>query len=176
MKTLVHDNFLPQQDFLNLKNTVLNIGNFPWYVSKVLNEPELNHSEYNFQLCHVFYAGWQAPSSEYFSLLNPILKKLDPFALVRLKANLTTKTEKIVEQGYHTDFDDNTSIVTGVYYLNTNDGYTKFKKTGKVVDSVENRLVLFDSRLEHTGTTCTDADFRCVLNLNYVPWAEEPTL
>ena len=55
---------------------------------------------------------------------------------------------------------------TGVFYLNTNNGYTYFEG-GERVTSVENRLVVFPSSKRHAGTTNTDADFRCVINLNW---------
>ena len=56
---------------------------------------------------------------------------------------------------------------TGILYINTCNGYTKFEN-GKKVKSVENTYVEFDSTLKHTGTTCTDTDRRLVLNINYI--------
>jgi hypothetical protein len=50
--------------------------------------------------------------------------------------------------------------------VNSNDGYTKFE-TGEIVESVANRIVIFDSDVKHTGTTCTNALGRFVVNLNY---------
>ena len=38
--------------------------------------------------------------------------------------------------------------LTSILYINTNDGYTKFED-GTIVESVENRLVTFDSRMKH---------------------------
>ena len=43
-----------------------------------------------------------------------------------------------------------------------------FKEGGKV-ESIENRLILFDSQTQHAGTSCTDKRKRVVLNINYVP-------
>ena len=40
-------------------------------------------------------------------------------------------------------------------------------KNGKVIDSVENRFIMFNSQLEHTGTTCTNQKRRIVINFNY---------
>ena len=58
--------------------------------------------------------------------------------------------------------------MTGIFYLNSNNGSTVFK-SGEEVQSQANRLVLFDSQLEHSGTSCTDERRRVVLNINYVP-------
>ena len=55
---------------------------------------------------------------------------------------------------------------TAVFYINTNNGWTEFKKGGKV-KSVANRIVIFDSKLEHSGVTCTDENKRVVMNFNY---------
>ena len=44
---------------------------------------------------------------------------------------------------------------------------TKFSN-GEIVKSEENKYVEFDSQLEHTGTSCTDQDYRIVINFNYL--------
>jgi hypothetical protein len=169
-KVDVYDNFLSTHEFEGLKSTLLG-GNFPWFLHKVVDPEHHALSEdvakYNFQFSHVFYNNY-APHSEYFQNVTPIVDKLNPLSVLRVKANLTTRTEKIVEQGYHTDYPDNTKCITGVFYVNTTDGYTKFLN-GEVIESVENRLVLFDSQMKHTGTTSTDSDVRCVINFNIIP-------
>lgn len=45
-------------------------------------------------------------------------------------------------------------------------GYTKFENK-KIVKSEENKIVIFNSNLKHTGSTCTDQDIRMVININY---------
>ena len=68
----------------------------------------------------------------------------------------------------HIDFDEKKyKIHTGILYVNTNNGYTKFSN-GEIVKSEENKYVEFDSQLEHTGTSCTDQDYRIVINFNYL--------
>ena len=57
-------------------------------------------------------------------------------------------------------------MTTAIYYLNTNNGFTKFEN-GDKVNSVANRMVIFDSNLKHTGTSCTDAHARMLINFNY---------
>ena len=37
----------------------------------------------------------------------------------------------------------------------------------KKINSVENRIIIFNSNIEHTGTSTTNANYRMVLNLNY---------
>ena len=51
--------------------------------------------------------------------------------------------------------------------MNTNNGYTLFED-GTKVDSIANRMVVFDGNTKHTGSTHTDDDrFRFVLNINF---------
>ena len=55
---------------------------------------------------------------------------------------------------------------TSIFYINTNNGYTKFEN-GEKVESVANRMVTFSTNLKHTGTSCTDERTRVVINFNY---------
>jgi hypothetical protein len=53
------------------------------------------------------------------------------------------------------------------FCLNTCDGYTGFAD-GTKVESVENRLILFDSLEDHYSTSTSNAQARINLNINYV--------
>ena len=55
---------------------------------------------------------------------------------------------------------------TSIFYVNTNNGYTKFED-GTKVESVANRMITFPSNMKHTGTSCTDEKKRIVINFNY---------
>ena len=55
---------------------------------------------------------------------------------------------------------------TAIYYVNDNNGYTEFED-GTIIDSVENRVVIFSSEMLHTGRNCTDENVRVIINLNY---------
>ena len=68
--------------------------------------------------------------------------KLEPVSIVRL-ANLNMKTPETLEYAIHTDVDD---CITAIYYVNSNDGYTRFED-GMKVDSVENRTLLFSIQI-----------------------------
>ena len=75
------------------------------------------------------------------------------------------------EGGFHVDgFDKDNGYegdsLTAIYYINTCNGYTEFK-TGEKVKSVSNRMVIFDSELEHQGVTATDDKRRVLINFNY---------
>ena len=53
-----------------------------------------------------------------------------------------------------------------IFYVNTNNGVTVLED-GTEIESIENRLLLFDSSKEHSSTSCTDAKVRVNINFNY---------
>jgi hypothetical protein len=160
---IVKDNFLKKNYFLTIKENLINI-NFPWYFNNGINYNGDNF----FQFTHIFYTDSKI-NSNFYNILNFLLEKINPYILIRIKVNLLTRTNKIIEYGFHTDFTNkNAKITTGIFYINTNNGYTLFKKNNKKIKSVENRYVEFDSNQEHMGTSCTDEKIRIVINLNYI--------
>ena len=159
----VIDNFLPQEEHELIKDTMLS-NNFPWYFSNhVISKDLLCTEQENYQFGHSFYYEFGF-RSEHAQMLLPILQKLNPSAITRIKGNLLPRSEKTIEHGYHLDNEASTSAA--IYYINTNNGYTKFKEGGKI-DSVANRLVLFNTSEYHTGATCTDEKVRVLINFNY---------
>ena len=164
MNYKIIDNFLNNEDFQLIKNTMLDI-NFPWFYYKTKTFKDEKETLYNFQFVHNFYANYGA-NSNFLDLMSPLITKINPIAIAKIKANMTMKSDEIVEYGYHTDYTTDSNLKTAVFYLNNNNGYTKFED-GSCIDSVENRLLIFDSQLKHTGTSCTDQRFRAVINLNF---------
>lgn len=164
----VYDNFLDKDSFKKLQISMFNFD-FPWFKNdyKLDSSVLLNSFEelYNIQLIHSFYKDFK-PNSPHIGLLIDLLDKINPLTIIKIKANLTFCTPNIITYGMHTDFSD-PRITTAVFYLNTNNGVTKFDG-GQLVESVENRLVVFDSQIPHSGTSCTDTKFRGVINLNYI--------
>ena len=71
---------------------------------------------------------------------------------------------KIFKFKPHYDWDGDCNVA--IFYINPNNGYTQFE-TGEKVESVENRLVTFDNKIEHFGTTSTNSQTRIVLNMCY---------
>ena len=51
--------------------------------------------------------------------------------------------------------------------MNDNNGYTEFEN-GERVYSKANRAVIFDGQTMHSGVSCTDAKYRCVINWNFL--------
>jgi len=163
------DNFLSEEQHKFIENTLTNDILFPWFITpdkssdnELMQKDDLN----NYQFTHTFYQN-NIINSTYCDNLSLIFdSKLEPLSLLKIKANLTARTEKIIKYGWHVDFSGN-KHKTAIYYVNTNNGKTLFKN-GLEINSVGNRLVIFNGDMIHTGTSCTDKRFRCVINLNYI--------
>jgi len=132
---------------------------FPWYINQI----EVGNNEFK-QFCHIFYVN-EKINSNYIKLIEPILNNINYKNLHRVKLNLITKTDKIIEHPFHTDSGSN-KLTTSLFYLNTNNGYTKFKND-KIIKSKRNTLVTFPSNMLHHGTSCTNEEFRLTLNIVY---------
>jgi len=164
----VIDNFLPKEKFSKLKNYIMG-EYFPWYYNNFTLHPEDKLGLYQFG--YTFYSHQDGENhnipdffvdffvEEFFSRLS--IKNIKE--LVRIKANLNPKTVENINTGFHIDYPN---ITTSVFYLNTNNGGTRFKDWG-FVKSVSNRMVIFDSNSSHSGVTCTDENRRVVINFNY---------
>jgi hypothetical protein len=135
---------------------------FPWFITRGIVNEKIDK---DYQFNHIFYTDFRI-NSDSFNLLEPILNVLKPTSLIRIKANLVPKDNKITKHKMHTDVPAPTSSKTAVYYVNTNNGFTLFKKNKKIT-SEKNKLVMFHSDTEHASTTCTNKDYRIVLNFNY---------
>ena len=171
----VIDNFLDDSDFEKIRYHIADDPDMVWsYRCEILPEdliecdPFENHM-YAFTFCN------NGTVSTNFSIIHPLLQKLDCNSLVRAKANSTWARSNNIKIGWHTDNPIDIcvdyKIKTAIYYLNTNDGSTIIQKSSGeevTVNCVENRVVIFNSWLKHTGVTCTDTKRKLLINLNYV--------
>lgn len=153
---------LHKSDSVELEK-LLAAEDFPWYLSPIIAGPKKQLN--NVQLSHSFYKN-DSYNSRYKAVIDLFKDKINWVSLIRVKANLNFNTHKIIEHEMHTDF-KNKKITTGVYYVNTNNGYTRFEN-GTIINSEKNKFIEFDSQQLHGGSTCTDKDYRIVINFNYI--------
>ena len=163
------DNFLEKNDFLDFKKQMFS-KKIPWYFEdRKYNDILKSKNDEGFYSCCFYNYG--APDFKDKDLDNyffKIYKKLDIKSLVQSRANATHKTKKVKELNFHIDYDYENSF-TAIYYLNTNNGGTVFKINNKqtLVNSVENRMVVFKSTTLHSIKPHTDVTRRIVININY---------
>jgi hypothetical protein len=159
------DDFLSPSDFKITQQFFLGSEIYWKYNNSIVSsKPGLDQ----FQFVHPFFDISKPSQTDWSPFLQPILTKLNAKYIFRIKANLRPRTSQGVLSDFHTDM--NLNQQTAIFYLNTNNGYTKFKDNtlGKV-DSVANRLLTFFGHLEHCGCSATDCNNRIVLNINYIP-------
>ena len=139
------DNFINEGDLAVLKS-ILESNSFPWYFQKTSVKGSSNKLDCHFG--HNFYLNDNV-SSDHIKWLNPIIEKLKVNSLIRVKANLTMKSDKQLNTTPHLDqmFDCKVAL----YYLDTNNGPTTINN--KKVDSVQNRIVIFNSDVKHYSTS-----------------------
>lgn len=172
MKYEVYDNFLPEDQFQEL-NKIITSKSFVWnwidlgnFKDRTTYDDGSEASIYYSQFMHFFYANDKVLSPN-FKDLAPVLNKLNIKKNIGIKANLSVVTPERVHLGYHLDFPNEPSTMkTAIYYLNTNNGATRFED-GTEISSVENRFVVFDSDNSHTAVSCTDQKARFLINFNY---------
>ena len=150
----IKDNILDEKVIEDLEWCLLSNTGIAWFIKGS-----------NFE--HNFWSG-----IEYSNRYNDVCQAwidmyIKPTALIKVKGKLYPKSKKIKEWKMNPDVHwKHENCMTSILYINTNNGYTKFKD-GTIIESIRNRLVTFPAHLEHTGSTCTDENFRCVINMNY---------
>jgi hypothetical protein len=185
------DNFLPEEDFNKLSETIMG-KYFPWfYVEGISGKPpeteNINCKDVSGFYHNVYnkYNGFISPSVEIFDALFVALEKIGytSESLCMLRLGMLIPTEGICEDDYmipHIDIEDRNHD-TALFYVNDADGDTVFfnKVRGdnletdlKVTDRVKpvrNRLVIFDGFKYHAASCPIETKRRVVLNLNLLP-------
>ena len=157
----LYKNFLKKDEFQKIESVIMG-EKFYWYFSDNITRISKNKDDFQFTYSFIV-KGKINCSSDMMCILEPVLSKLKFKKINKIKANLLTRDKKIKEHGMHIDQDYGT---TGIFYLNTCNGYTKFENDKKI-KSKKNTYVEFNSTLKHTGSSCTDKQRRVVINFNY---------
>ena len=168
---LIRDNVLTEEELSKLQSVMLldstqNNTTIPWGISNMYGniQEAMCEKKEAFFWTHTFHDR-QRVESQYFNILFPLLDKINPLAIVRIRANCNTITDRIIEHGYHTDIPLGINCTTSIFYLNTNNGYTLFDK--ERVLPKENRAVFFNPNEPHQSSRCSDQNIRMNINFNY---------
>lgn len=165
MKPVVIDNFLKKESFQQMQKVMFG-EDFCWNYNDAIDYAS---DEDRFQFTHNFYKNNIGPCSLQYGILGNALNEIKPKELYRIKANLLARTTETIVNSFHNDIDDLGILpwTTSILYMNTNNGYTEFQN-GAIVESKENRMVVFPAEMKHRGTSCTDKKVRVVINFNYL--------
>ena len=162
------DDVLSEDNLINIEQNVLEAPIFASYQSTASQHSD---NVYDVMMSRVFYSSYYPLceyDKEYLPYFHPLLDKVVGGGfLLRVSLNLTFATPNPYVSEFHVDTDVPNSR-TCVYYLNTNNGGTKFQKSGEIVQSQKNRCVMFPSHFSHAAVNTTNTKLRWVLNINYL--------
>ena len=162
----IEDNFLKQEEFVQIQKLMGEPSPFPWfYTDRVISDYDTDKL---IMFVHMFFDN-HLPQPNY-NIMIPLLELINPFSIIRIQANLLTRTPEIVESKFHVDLSlpeqQLKQWTTSIFYVNSNNGYTKFED-GTKVESVANRMVTFPANMKHMGSSCTNERTRVIINFNY---------
>ena len=169
MKVEIFDDFLTEYQCQSIDKS-LSHSDFPWYFQRDLNGEELVG---NFYFFHLFWDQRMGNGeSQYLPVVLPIIDKLGvPLSKVRrIKANLSTRTQRIYHHKRHYDYPPNSPWVSVCYYVNSTNGPTVFdidRWRKRKVKGKRNRLARFDGSYGHHSTSPTNANYRITINIDY---------
>lgn len=160
----VIDNFLDKEYFDTIKNTLTSLDMNWFYRDNMTSDDEngMCYFTHNFFLKNIIY-------SPFFNLLEPLLDKLKISSLIEVRANMTIGKEDRYESSWHVDNTYENSK-TVILYLTTCNAKTIINVEKEIIeiDSVENRILIFDTNISHKMISATDAKRRIIINLNYI--------
>lgn len=155
-------NFCKKEIFNKLVEEIIVNENVPFFFNKSVAYAEDKHTKKDYYFTHTVYEK-QRPNSQMYEMFLPILAQLKVKALIRIKINLYTRTEKLHHHNSHKDFPFKHKGC--ILSLNDCDGFTVIGK--KKIPSIANQALLFNAHEEHNSTTCTDKQARININFNY---------
>ena len=117
----------------------------PWYLETDISGMG---EEENCYFTHLFYNN-DTVCSDYMKWGQALKNYLEAKAFIRIKANLYPRTDTIIHHKDHVDY--TFEHKAAILYLNTNDGFTVIGD--KKIESVANRMILFNHQIPHHSTT-----------------------
>ena len=166
MNYKIIDNFLERELFLKLKNQVEDIE-FPWR-RRFFSSPGCKTDKGYFT--HSVYSDFKMSinSPLYEAIVIPVLYKLKAKAVIQARINMFIN-EFLFEKylTYHRDhtFDCKTAILN---ITNCNGGtQLKINNDEITIESKENRVLIFDTVIEHRTIRPSNSSIRHILNINY---------
>lgn len=163
MKYKVIDNFLDEEKLDKVKKSI-NHTNFPWFYESQISKPNLESTNYKFYLTHTCYINSKPNSELYEEIGQLFFDELKMKSMLRMKVNFYPNQGSFEEHDPHVDY--HYPHKGAIFSLNTCNGYTKLND-GTKIDSIENRMLIFDSSLKHCSTNTTNTNRRLNINFNY---------
>jgi hypothetical protein len=160
----VIDNFLRNDLFFKIKNILLEETS-SWKFKDHLSHPGDCEDVVSFALD--LFSNNKVNCPQYFPIIEPLKHRLNIQHIYRAMANLVPLPRKPLTSGIHNDHPFPHNVL--LYYINTNNGYTTLDPKGKniKINYVENRAVIFDGSIPHSGTLQSDKMVRVNINITF---------
>ena len=166
----VIDNFIEETEYQRMKE-VIHSNPFMWFWN---DNQTSNKDSYFFSHELIRSNKMQSP---YAIMFKPLTDKINPSNILNIRGNLTVNTYGNNWCGKHTDkYSEKMDHITAIFYFGTNNGKTVLCPEGEEeieIESIDNRLLMFDCNIEHYVKHATDVDRRIVINiikkLSFVP-------
>lgn len=149
------DNFLKEDIYQKIKSQVW-CDTVNWFRRSVVDLG----AQKNF-FTHTIYNDYN--SSYLFPIMEPLLQELKIKGLMRAKLNYYPTTQTVLKHGPHRDY--NFTHKAAILSFNTCDGGTIINDN--FIESIDNRIILFDGCIDHNSTSSTSLDGRLNLSINY---------
>jgi len=164
----VIDNFLPE-NLYNKISTFIKGSEIPWYFREKDTELTKNKNGF-YSFC--YYNDNRPDHDLYYEHIVPMWNLLgfEDVGVVQVRATLVLRDIDTVSSAFHTDMSKSIkTCTTAILYFTTCNAQTilKDKDGEKFIDSIENRLLLFDSNIEHRANYQTDVHKRFFINFNF---------
>lgn len=161
MNFQITDNFLDKESFNKLQKIIFD-KEFSWFFRGTDTEIEGGY------FTHSFFNDNAINCKFYYECMNDIFAKLDPKALIQVRANLMFSSLFYNKKSkWHIDYDYGN--FTSILYLNTTEGGTEIDDDGtvKLVKAEANKLLTMKSNVKHRAILSPDVERRYIINLNY---------
>ena len=159
------DNFLDKDFYKNLKYFLYS-ESIPWYFKSIDSPNNTKNKNGFFSFC--WYNNNRPHHIKYDEQIIPILEKLNYKSTIQVRANLVCRDKDTIETNFHKDYEYENSK-TAILYFTTCNAKTVLNIDNKEIniDSIENRMLIFNSNINHKVIYQTDVYKRIVINFNY---------
>lgn len=169
MNFKIIDNYFSESVYEEILNTIQS-STFPLYYQNSVTFKNIND---NYFFYHILI-NRNTSTTSFNNIANFFIESVCPSFVYRMSVNAYPRTSKHTLDGFHVDLNHFHKVA--LWYANTNNGYTVLKdplgNEDIEVNSVKNRMLLFDGNIFHSVVTQTDSHLRYVINMNYLPQYE----
>tara|TARA_A100000164_G_C21608161_1_gene630790 strand:- start:173 stop:661 length:489 start_codon:yes stop_codon:yes gene_type:complete len=159
----VIDNFL-DEGYFNVLYKLINCPyRFTWLFQKNVGVISGDTSIDHYYFVHSLFRNYDI-ESPFYNEFKQFFDLLNISFLNRARCLLYVNQGKQIIHDRHIDYEEPCN--TALLYMNTNDGFTEFE-TGERVDSVKNRLLVFDGSILHSSSTPTNTKERMLISVTY---------